>query len=229
LTRESRFNHWIRRHREAARSAAPAHGYPETVRAMTVHIERYLGPISTVFHEQTSEAVHVDVHHVGPSPGRNYHTLVTSGMSDRPMRVLRGDEATQYAELVMSLSPAWPLDRDSWPVQLLRFLARSPHLHRTAFWVGDTIPNGDPPRPYAADTGFCGALLSYPLSTPSDFWQLEIEGRQVWMLAVVPIYGEEMAFKLQHGAEALMKLLAMQGDVDLVGAGRPSALAASGS
>jgi hypothetical protein len=33
-----------------------------------------------------------------------------------------------------------------------------------------------------------------------------------------------MAFKLKHGAEALMKLLGMQGDVDMVRDARPSAL-----
>ncbi len=56
------------------------------------HIEAYVGSIDGVFHEIASDIVHVDVHHVTPTDQRPYHTLVTSGMSDRPMAAPPGFE-----------------------------------------------------------------------------------------------------------------------------------------
>lgn len=54
------------------------------------HIERHVGKISMVFHEVLSDIVHIDIHQIPPTDDRPYWTLVTSGMSDLPMSVLRG-------------------------------------------------------------------------------------------------------------------------------------------
>ena len=59
-------------------------------------VQRHLGPIDKVWHEILSDTVHLDVHHLPPSPGRNYHTLVTTGMSDLPMNA--PPQAPDYTE-----------------------------------------------------------------------------------------------------------------------------------
>jgi hypothetical protein len=58
-----------------------------------------------LFHELLSDLVHVDIHIVEPTAARNYYTLVTSGMSDRPMAAPEECRECRYAELVISLPP----------------------------------------------------------------------------------------------------------------------------
>src|SRR6266849_7875689 len=66
------------------------------------HITTHIGEPSTVFHELASEHVHIDVHVVPPRPDRDFYTLVTSGMSDKPMKVpkqVKG-KGLEFAELI---------------------------------------------------------------------------------------------------------------------------------
>src|ERR1044072_886079 len=130
--------------------------------AISKHIEAHWGKVETVFHELCSDYVHVDVHYVKATKERPFHTLITSGMSDRPMRAPDGAEDFRYSELVISLPPEWPLDEESfkdeknwWPIRWLKKLARFPHEYDTWFTWGHTIPNDDPPVPFAENTKFC--------------------------------------------------------------------------
>lgn len=56
------------------------------------HIEKYVGKIDMVFHEIVSDQVHIDVHWVKPTEERPFHTLITSGMSDKEMTTPDGVE-----------------------------------------------------------------------------------------------------------------------------------------
>jgi hypothetical protein len=75
----------------------------ELVTSVSRHLDAivsHIGKPETVLHELVSELVHVDIHVVVPTPKRNCYTLVTSGMSDRPMNVPAGLEELRFAELV---------------------------------------------------------------------------------------------------------------------------------
>jgi hypothetical protein len=67
------------------------------------HIEKHIGEISMVFHEMIADIVHIDIHQVPPGKDRPYWTLVTSGMSDLPMKTPEGAEDFAYAELMLCL------------------------------------------------------------------------------------------------------------------------------
>src|SRR5437764_869184 len=82
-----------------------AFGDNENIDRVSEHVERHFGKIEMVWHEMVSDVVHIDVHWVKPTPERNYHALVTSGMSDRPMTVPEGAEAFRYSELLVCLPP----------------------------------------------------------------------------------------------------------------------------
>src|SRR5262245_19274320 len=169
-------------------------------------------------HELVSEPVHVDIHTVKPTQDRPYHTLVTSGMSDRPMLTPPDapDEvrACQFAELMLCLPPDWPLDQKSWenprhywPIYLLKMMARFPHEYQTWLWWGHTLPNGDPAEPYADNTKLCCALLLSPLLFDQKFSQLDVSPEKtIHFLSIVPLYQEEIDLKLDKGAEALCEL-----------------------
>src|SRR5687767_15165770 len=56
-------------------------GDSENIQRISEHIEQHCGEVESVLHELVSDLVHIDIHYVKPTPERNYHTLVTSGMS----------------------------------------------------------------------------------------------------------------------------------------------------
>jgi hypothetical protein len=203
----------IIRHEARMRDFEVAIGDEQNIEAIANHIEKHIGPIETVLHEIISDLVHVDIHVVKPTEDRPFVTLVTSGMSDRPMTVPEGAEELQFAELMITLPDDWPLDQESfedenhyWPIRWLKTLARLPHEYET--WLGSchTVPNGDPAEPLADRTDFCGFMLLYPPSTPEEFHTLKIDDeKQVQFYSLFPLYQEEMDLKVARGADALIE------------------------
>lgn len=221
-------------HQAPADSSAPqAHDDSELIDLITEHIERHIGSVSFVFHEQHSELVHIDVHCVAPTPERNIWTLVTSGMSQSPMIVPEDLPDSMFAELVCFLPPRWPVSADAignessfWPIRWLRMLARFPHRYKTWLGYGHTIPNGDPPEAFAPNTRFCGMLLAPPISTPPEFCEIvRPHNRDIRMYALQPLYADEMAYKLAHGADALLDRFDERGIDDVIDVNRASAIA----
>ncbi len=196
--------------------------------AISEHIARHIGPIYSVFHEITSEIVHVDVHYVRPTTGRDYITLVTSGMSDLPMNVPAECVDFRYAELLINLPPDWPISKEAfedennfWPVRCLEWLARYPHREKTWLGWGHTWATGDPPAPLAPDVPFTSFLIELPLSAGPEFYRLEVApAKTINFYALVPLYTEEMNVKLRKGTEHLEKLFDRHGIDDIVDVGR---------
>jgi suppressor of fused protein SUFU len=151
-------------------------GDGESIERITDHIERHFGKIALVWHEMIFDLVHVDVHWVQPTAERPYHTLVTSGMSDKQMTAPEGAADFRYGEVMLCLPAEWKLSQDAlkdqrnyWPIELLKSTARFPHEYDTWISFGHTITNGDPPRPYGANTKLCGTLISVPVLAGKEF------------------------------------------------------------
>lgn len=179
------------------------------------HITQHIGKSATVFHEILSDLVHIDIHIVKPSSSRNYYTLVTTGMSDQPMKTPSQAKGLEYAELLICLPPSWPMsdkawkkDKNYWPVRWLKTLARLPHEYDTWLWTGHTVPNGDPPKPYASNTKLCCALIATPVLFGDQFCKLKIkDDKTVYFHSFMPIYQEEVDLKLKSGVDALFERL----------------------
>ena len=197
-------------------------GDAETIEAVSEHVERTLGEVESVYHELISPLVHLDVLSVGPAADRPFRTLVTCGMSERPMTDAPEADVSR-AELCLWLPADWPTDdaswresRHGWPVQLLKFLARLPHEFETWLWREHTVPNGDPPEPYDETTRLCGAMLIPPVVLPDAFAVLERpDADDVHFFGVVPLHADEMVLKLEQGADALYEAFE-EADLDLV-------------
>jgi hypothetical protein len=151
-------------------------------------------------------------------------------MSARPMTVPAGSGAP-YAELVMGLPADWPLDEESWrderhywPVRTLKQLARLPHAYGTFLAPGHTIPNGDPPAPYAPGTELCCALIARPLTLPEGAEVLELADGRVHFYAVVPLHHDEMELKLASGMDELVDRLDAAQVSEVLNAARPSSV-----
>jgi len=213
---------------------------PESVSlgAVERHIETHLGKPSWVLHEIGSRYVHIDVHVIPPQPGRDFYTLVTSGMSDKPMKAPKQAEGLEYSELMLCLPRDWSMkeydvmsqetwSRD-WPVVWLRQLARFPHEYKTWLFWGHSVPNGDPAQPFTPETELCGWVLLEPQLVSNQFKVMTSDdGRKTLFHAAVPVYKEEMDLKLREGAEKLQELFVAKGITELVEPGRPSAVATS--
>ena len=172
-------------------------------------------------HDDVDVAIYV----IRPNDDHPQMTLFTSGMSDRAMRVPKGQEEYQYAELLMHLPATWPHPRDQgagqdtfWPIEWLRQVAYYPHLHET--WLGGAmtiISSAEPPVPLGPNTRQT-CLLLLANDTP-----ILLNGEKaVRLYTVVPIYTEERDYEKNHGILALLKLLQERGYTTVVDINRPN-------
>lgn len=197
------------------------------------HIEKHIGKPEYVWHELISDMIHLDVHHVKPTPKRNVHTLITTGMSDIAMKAPKGFESFCYAELLVTLPPEWPVDDEAfqdeknyWIVGLLKTLARLPHAYETWLWHGHTVPNGNPPARYHRSTKFVGAILAPPVTVAPGFLTIECNpDKTVHFFSVVPLYQQEMDLKLKKGIDPLFDLFDKNDINEVVDIGRKNVAA----
>ena len=183
--------------------------------AIEQHIQSTFGAFDQVLHELDSPDIHVDICVVPPSERRNYYTLVTMGMGAHRMNVPK--ELAEYklerAELAIALPPDWKLDKDSmqeqrwyWPVGLLKVLARLPISNDTWLGFGHTM---EKQSPFAEDTELCAAILTGPQGVEEGGEVCILPGgEEVNFYQVLPLYREEMEYKLEHDADALLERLA---------------------
>jgi len=218
----------IYRHSQPADRQIPR-GRPSTEK-ISEHIEKYLGKVDSIFHEFLSDTVHIDVFRVNPRAEFPFFSLITSGMSDLPMSVPPEVDAPRYLELMITLPGDWKFDDKSlrdeswyWPVRLIKMLALLPHKHGTWLGWGHSIPNGDPPLPYAENTKLCCALIWPPVTSADGFRTLTISReKEIHFFAIVPLYKEEMDLKLRSGMNVLLNKLGQANVNDIVDLSRPN-------
>ncbi|MEU4713222.1 suppressor of fused domain protein [Micromonospora purpureochromogenes] len=187
----------------------------EVAEAIDQHIATHFGPVAFVLHEVASHLVGVHVYVVGPTAERPYQTLLTSGMSERPMTLPPGHDISPYAELMLCLPADWPLteaalrdERTGWPIRVLKQVARLPHEYGT--WIGEwhSVPNGDPPLPYAPSTAFAGVVVTPMLNVPPQARTIDVAGgTRINLLALVPLHPAEVVLKVSRGTDALIAAL----------------------
>lgn len=183
----------------------------EEMEAVEGHIQQYFGDFENVFHELASPDIHVDICVVPPSEERDYYTLVTMGMGAHRMNV--PEELAEYklerAELAIALPGNWKLKREDlknerwyWPIRLLKTLARLPIASDTWLGFGHTMDNEED---FAKGTKLCAAILTGPQDT-EDGSEVCIlpSGEEVNFYQVIPLYRDELEYKLAHDADALL-------------------------
>ena len=183
----------------------------EEMEAIEGHIQQYFGKFENVFHELSSPDIHVDICVVPPSEERDYYTLVTMGMGAHRMNV--PEELAEYklerAELAIALPGNWKLKHEDlknerwyWPIRLLKTLARLPIASDTWLGFGHTMDNEED---FAKGTKLCAAILTGPQGT-EDGSEVCIlpSGEEVNFYQVIPLYREELKYKMEHDADALL-------------------------
>ena len=183
----------------------------EEMSAIEQHIKNTFGEFDNVFHELVSPDIHVDICVVPPSAERDYYTLVTMGMGAHRMNV--PEELAEYklerAELAIALPADWKLDQESmkdekwyWPIRLLKSLARLPINCDSWLGHGHTVENREP---FADNTKLCTATLIGPQDTEDGSEVCTLPGgEEVNFYQVIPLYADELDYKLEHDVDALL-------------------------
>ncbi|HVZ39772.1 MAG TPA: suppressor of fused domain protein [Candidatus Kapabacteria bacterium] len=204
----------------------------EALANIEAHLRAYIPGERFVLHEVGSDKVRLDIHIYSPAPERNFYTLVTVGMSHRAMNVPREFPECRYTELMICLPADWPLgdddlknDTNNWPLRWLRLLAYFPHDFNTWLWTGHTLPNGDPARQLSPTVRFTGMAIAPPITLPAGFGTVPVrDGKTVRIQAVLPVYDNELEYKLAKGADALFDLFDRNNVSELLDPNRPSVI-----
>lgn len=175
-----------------------------------------------VFHEILSDIVHIDVNIIPPDCGRDYYVLWTSGMSDLPMTLPDGDyDKREYerAELFQFLPGDWKFgeidasagEKYYWPIRWLKYLARFPHEYKTWFGTGHTLPNSEDYDPLGEGTEMGGffflPVIALGENHPGVASLSCKDGTRINFLWAVPMYKEEIEYKLEEGFDAMMDFM----------------------
>ena len=183
----------------------------EEMEAVEEHIQQYFGKFENVFHELVSPDIHVDICVVSPSQERDYYTLVTMGMGAHRMNVPEklAEYKLERAELAIAVPKDWKLkhgdlknERWYWPIRLLKTLARLPIASDTWLGFGHTMDNE---KYFAKDTKLCAAILT-GLQGTGDGSEVCIlpGGEEVNFYQVIPLYRDELEYKMAHDADVLL-------------------------
>ena len=123
------------------------------------------------------------------------------------------EELVEYklerAELAIALPADWKLDQESmkdekwyWPIRLLKSLARLPINCDSWLGHGHTVENREP---FADNTKLCTATLIGPQDTEDGSEVCTLPGgEEVNFYQVIPLYEDELDYKLEHDVDALL-------------------------
>ncbi len=204
---------------------------PNSVELIDSHLDQFFNEHEdiVVFDEIESEIIHRDVFFVKANEDRPYHILLSCGMSALLMKVPTDIDSSRYAEVMILLPKEWNLDYDSfkdernyWPIRLMKELMMLPHPDETWLGFGHTFGH-EGSEEFAKGIGFNSVMLAHSMELSEDFTQIDLNGDEVVTIyTLIPLYKEELAFKKQNGATALLERFDQYEVEEIVKVGRPN-------
>jgi tetratricopeptide (TPR) repeat protein len=209
----------------------PVEEPPTMLRALDYHIDQFFkNEDVVVWKDKRNDNLRIDIYHIKPNDERPYNLLLTFGMSRAPMNVPAGAEQFSYGELAIILPVDWNLSEEGlkdpnnyWPILWLKNLARIPQQHNTWLCYGHSIPNDNPSKPIA-DTEFEGVVIMDSVSLPEDFQEMNLGDVSLYIYTVIPVYPEEMEYKIKHNIDSLRNAFIDARIPDFVWVDRPSSV-----
>lgn len=188
--------------------------------ALLAHLSEFLGDDYIVAQESMSHGITVDLAVFAASEEVPHATLVTLGMSQRPMHAEGGEEFR--LELLIGLPAGWPgidppdqelltTGAHAWPLDLLRDTARIPSTEGSVLDWGHSITHGG--ERYDDSVPFTGALIGPPYGYPPQLMNAPTPSGAVQILAVLPVTAEELALRasVASGGNLVLDRLAQAG------------------
>lgn len=177
----------------------------EEMEAIETHTSTWFGAHESVFHELVSPDLHIDLLLIEPRPEHDYYTIVTMGAGAHRMNIPDGYEGPDRAEFLINLPKEWDIHNEEessyWPLRWLKILARLSLHHDTWVGWGHTIPSEGP---FAENTLLNNVILTEPLGFAEESLVGTLpNGDRVVFWQLVPLYEEELQYKLENDAVAL--------------------------
>lgn len=187
------------------------------------HIEKYLGEIENVFHEEITENYHLDIYHVPPTKNGFYHKLITYGVSKIKLEKDRELHSSKYVELIVCLPALWYKGENhykeiqyGWPYRWLVEISQKLILEAAYPWYGFNN-NGQRIYPVANNTKQCGFIPLQPTLVNPEFNKFKIaQDKFVDFFNIVPLYEEEINFRINRGMKAFEKKFYGNGITELI-------------
>jgi len=185
----------------------------ETIEIIDNHLENFITDDELiVFHEKESKDNHIDVYWIKPNlEYRPYSILMTCGMSRFSMKVPDGLEEKQFIELVMLLPAEWNLEnmtqkdeKITWPITHLKSIAKIPVKDNSWIGYGHTITWSTHQNECFPGTQFNSSIILPSMTLPESFTRIESHKKVIKIYSVVPLYPEELDFKLKNDADSLI-------------------------
>ena len=182
-----------------------------------VHIDQQFGVYTQLLTDDSDPDHPLEIAIIPPRPEHDYYTLVTVGLSRHRMGFPeeRWEEKLERAELLINLPRDWKLTKAdcreeqwSWPIRMMLatayFAMEDPEVGLES---RTTLMEGEDGIPFAENTDLRGEILLYPgvFGEESFFCRLP-GGEEVNFYQVIPLYWEELQYKLEHGSDSLLDL-----------------------
>ena len=176
------------------------------------YISKAFGNFENVFHEIISPDIHLDVCFIPPTNEEPFFKLVTMGAGAYEMAI--PDKWKEYrlerAEYVIYVPKEWNLNSpeiaDYWPIKVLKDVARLPILCDTWLSFGHTTQDDEEGSPYAPNTKFNSVVLDLCENHQGEVRLETSSGKTINFYQIIPLYPEELEFKMNNDAETLIDL-----------------------
>ena len=176
------------------------------------YISKAFGNFENVFHEIISPDIHLDVCFIPPTNEEPFFKLVTMGAGAYEMDI--PDKWKEYrlerAEYVIYVPKEWNLNSpeiaDYWPIKVLKDVARLPILCDTWLSFGHTTQDDEEGFPYAPNTKFNSVVLDFCENHQGEVKLETSSGKTINFYQIIPLYPEELEFKMNNDAETLIDL-----------------------
>ena len=192
----------------------PMYAYSEKeMQEFECFIQENFGEFKDVLHEIFSPDVHLDIVMVPPTDDDPYYKMITMGMGAYAMHV--PEELKEYnlehAEMVFYLPKNWSVkssdEKDYWPIRYMKILGRLPLDMDTWLGYGHTIHGNEDMSPFAENTELNSFVLLPANNLMYETLDLTLSsGKKINFYQMVPLYQEELDYKLENGLESLLSL-----------------------
>lgn len=152
--------------------------------------------------------------------------LMTNGLRTYDMPVPEKYEGKNRTELYFCLPSYWDTDniQEQWIFEWIQKMAKHVVEKRTWFGAGHTIPNGNPAAPLSKTMRQKYLLLNEPIFLKEELKPAVIDGLEVNFLGIIPIFEDEMDYKMGKGTYKLLHKMEGKGVSELLDDFRLSSL-----
>jgi hypothetical protein len=152
--------------------------------------------------------------------------LMTNGLSDYAMPVPEKYKERNHAELYFCLPSYWDLTTENgkWVIEWIQKLAKHCIEKETWYGIGHTFPNGNPAMPLSNTMKQKYLMLNAPYFLEKELSPIQTEDKEIHFLGIIPIFEDEMDYKMGKGTYKLLQKIEGKGVSELLDDYRMSCL-----